>query len=300
MKICDAHCDTMLKISENIPYDFSFETASSLDGFIQIFACFTDDAEPAPFETAVRRIALFHNYISSRNDAEIAYTPTHAREIASKGKVASILALENCLCLEENYENLYSFYNMGIRAISLTWNEENAFAHGCNCNHGGLKPSGVKLIDLADKLGVLVDLSHLNEQSFDDVINLGKGKLFASHSSARALCDHPRNLTDKQIYSLYRAGGIICVCPNPPFISDTFPASKKEYAHHLRYISDLTEGLGVGIGSDTDGISICCDELKSTSDLVKFSTYLSELGFSNNEISNIFSCNFERFLNILA
>ena len=128
------------------------------------------------------------------------------------------------------------------------------------------------------------------------MISFGHGKLFASHSSAYAINSHPRNLTDKQIKTLYECGGIICACPYPPFVNGTENACLDDFVRHLRHISRLTDGLGVALGSDTDGVKYSIPGLKTTADLIKFPEYLRQCDFGDYEIQNIFSCNFERFL----
>lgn len=291
MRICDGHCDTIKKLSQGLPTDFSFKHASANDGFLQIFAHFSEDGETCP-EEAFFTLQSF----STRGMADIVYTPSHALSVLRNGGFGALLSLENSCCLGEDVESLYHFFNLGIRAISLTWNGENQFAHGADCPSGGLREKGKDLILLAEKLGILIDLSHLNSQSFYDVLSFGHGKLFASHSSSYAINPHPRNLTDKQITALYKAGGIVCVCPYPLFISGCPTASKEEFAAHLRHISNLTENLGIGIGTDTDGVKFSIPGLKTTEELLAFPHFLRTCDFTDYEIQNIFSCNFERFL----
>jgi len=291
MRICDGHCDTMKKTVRGLSTDFSFEDASANDGFLQIFAYFSDDGENCP-EEAIFTVQSFSTGIA----ADIVYTPGHALSILNNCGFGALLSLENCCCLGDDPDALYHFFNLGIRAISLTWNGENQFAHGALCTCGGLSQKGKDLILLAEKLGILIDVSHLNRQSFYDVIEFGHGKLFASHSSSYAINPHPRNLTDHQISALYHAGGIVCVCPYPIFINGSSSASKDEFAAHLRHISKLTDGAGVGIGTDTDGIKYTLSGLKTTKELLAFPEYLKQHDFDDYEIQNIFSCNFERFL----
>ncbi len=291
MRICDGHCDTIKKLAQGLPIDFSFTDAAENDGFLQLFAYFSKEDETCPDEAFVTIKAF-----SSENRAQIVYTPRHALSVLHSGRLGAFLSLENCCCLGENTDSLYPFFNLGIRAVSLTWNSDNQFAHGADCPRGGLKEKGRDLILLAEKLGILIDVSHLNRTSFFDVISFGHGKLFASHSSAYSVNPHPRNLTDEQITALYNSGGIICACPYPPFVNGTENATADEFIRHIRHISRLTDGLGVGLGSDTDGVKFSIPGLKTTSDLIAFQDLLRERNFTNYEIQNIFSCNFERFL----
>ncbi len=293
MRIFDGHCDTLLKIFERCPYDFSFKIADNCESFIQTFAYYHE--EGAPFELS-QALDFFKNYIQKNSRAQVIYTDFQMHKIIQKGGFGALLALENCGALKEDIYNLLYLYNLGVRSITLTWNYENAFAHGALCSKGGLTKKGEALILLAEKLGILIDLSHLNRQSFFDVINFGHGKLYCSHSSCDAICPNPRNLTDEQIKALYLRGGIICVCPNPLFITGTPEANICDYALHLRHVLDLTDGKGVAIGTDTDGTEFTCNHLKTTADLLALPQKLSDLGFENYEIQNIFLCNFNSFL----
>ena len=296
MRLCDGHCDTILKISSGATdFDFSFIDTRLFDGFLQIFACFCENEEDNVY-TAEEKIKKFLLYIKNFPYVQIAYTPCHAQKILSNGGLCVLLALENCSCLGDDPENLMRFYNLGVRSITLTWNDENHFASGSLCSSGGLKARGKELILLAEKLGVLIDVSHLNRQSFYDVLSFGHGKLFASHSSCHAITPNPRNLTDSQILDLFKAGGIVCACPNPPFISSHGVAAREEFVHHLRHLLTLTGGIGVALGSDMDGTEHFCQGLKTTLDYYSLSDFLKANDFTDFEIQNIFSCNFERFL----
>ena len=297
MRMCDAHCDTIMKIDENLSSDFSFEKASSCGGFLQIFACFTEDGEDSAYFAAFRKINRFLEYIKTKDNCYVAYTPKAAKKITDNGGLAAVLSLENCACLGDDPENIYKFYNLGVRCITLTWNGSNSFACGC-LEQGGLTARGRELLRIAGKLGIIVDVSHLNERSFYDVLSEGSCKVFASHSSCAEINDNPRNLTDLQILKIYSHGGLVCACPNPPFLNGSCTAGQEEYARHIRHIMKLTDGMGVGIGSDCDGTENCCKGLRTTEDYLNFDCFLKENDFKNYEIQNIFSCNFERFFNI--
>lgn len=277
----------------NLPHDFSFEEAQTCKSYIQTFAYYYE--EGTDFDI-VPALDFFKTHILENTRAEVIYTRFQMKKIMRSGGFGVLLALENCSALEEDIYNLLYLYNMGVRSITLTWNYENAFAHGALCSKGGLTNKGKELILLAEKLGILIDLSHLNRQSFFDVINFGHGKLYCSHSSCDALCPNPRNLTDEQIKALYSYGGIICVCPNPLFITGTPEAHISDYALHLRHVLDLTEGKGAAIGTDFDGTEFTCNHLKTTADLLALPQKLSCLGFKNYEIQNILLCNFDAFL----
>ncbi|MBQ3054300.1 MAG: membrane dipeptidase [Clostridia bacterium] len=294
MEVYDGHCDTLLKLYSGEKTDFSFTQAGKYSGFFQIFACYSEDTDSLSVITD--KLYYFKKIISHINNASLAYTPCHISSIIKSGAVAGMLSLENCSCLNSDPSQLVSLYNLGVRVITLTWNGDNAFAHGCDCPTGGLTKKGRELISLADTLGIMIDVSHLNRQSFYDVLSFCKGKIFASHSSCYSINPHNRNLTDKQIKCLIERGGLICLCPNPPFISKS-NCDITDFIQHILHIYKLTDGKGIGLGFDTDGTEKNCKGLKNTCDYAFLYKKLSEY-LNDYDVSNIFSYNFKEFLGI--
>lgn len=125
------------------------------------------------------------------------------------GQIAVLLSLEGSEPLGRSPALLRVFYELGARLLGLTWNGRTMAADGCALPGGGLTADGRELVQAAWELGMILDVSHLNDAGFEDLLSLGEGPVIASHSNCRVLCDHPRNLTDDQILRLARRGGVI-------------------------------------------------------------------------------------------
>lgn len=142
----------------------------------------------------------------------------------------------------------------GVRLLTLTWNYENALGYP-NGSEGGLKPAGYEAVAYMQKLGMLVDVSHLSDRGFWDVLKVAKKPVVASHSCARTLCGHQRNLTDAQLRALGENGGIVGVNFHAPFLKENgVSGSVEEVAHHLRHIISCAGSEAAALGSDYDGM----------------------------------------------
>ena len=146
------------------------------------------------------------------------------------------------------------FADLGVRMAALVWNNENGVAHPALSGSGeGLTPLGWDIVSRMRSRHMAVDVSHLNERGFYDLLD-GKAPPLASHSCARALCDHPRNLSDHQLRCLFEAGGYVGVNFYPLFLSDDSRADLDRVVDHIAHMCDLGGEAHVGLGSDFDGI----------------------------------------------
>ncbi len=229
---------------------------------------------------------------------------------ASLGKFPIVLGIEGLDGLS-GLEALEAMYDIGFRHASLTWNTANAFATGVKANsEEGLTAVGIKTIQWMESKGMLIDVSHLNEKSFWDVVKYAKKPFIASHSNARKLCDVPRNLTDEQIVAIKRAGGLVGLNAFREFIHTT--ESKQTlsyYVDHIEYMVNLAGIDHVGLGFDfvdyldEDAMgTFATGGLKYTKDLencTKAQGIVEELenrGFSADDIHKICYGNFMRVL----
>lgn len=198
----------------------------------------------------------------------------------------------------ENVSKLDEFYQRGVRIIGPAWNNKNQFASGNN-TEDGLSEDGVKLIHRMNELGITLDLSHLNEKCFWESIELTKLIPIATHSNARALTDHVRNLNDKQLKAISERGGVIGIVlynyflktgKNKPNLEDVFA--------HADYMVKLCGEDHVGIGSDMDGARIedFPEGLETIADLPKIADYFIEKGYTEKRVEKIMSGNFLRVL----
>jgi len=169
----------------------------------------------------------------------------------SSSKVAVLLAFEGAEPLGHDLSALRLFYSVGLRMMSLVWSRRNAFGDGAweNESQGGLTRLGRKTIAEMDRLGIVVDVSHASDRTARDILDVARGPLIASHSNARALREHPRNLTDELLKGIADTDGVIGVTAVPGFISDQ-PATIEKWVDHLQYVIDLVGVEHVGIGAD--------------------------------------------------
>lgn len=180
---------------------------------------------------------------------------------SAKGLLSAFLTLEDGRLIDGQMERLQRFYELGIRLISLTWNDENCFGWPNSSDHQvmrrGLKPFGIEALDEMQRLGIIVDVSHLSDGGFWDVVRHAVRPFVASHSNARALCPHSRNLTDEMIRALAQAGGIIGLNFGPPFLNADTAATQSTVglvADHAQHLLRVGGEDVVALGSDWDGI----------------------------------------------
>jgi membrane dipeptidase len=166
------------------------------------------------------------------------------------GKIAGILALEGCDGLGGDLALLRLLYRLGVRMVAFTWDRRNEFADGTGvANPGGLTDAGRAAVQEMFAHRVLCDVSHLALPGFRDVMKLAKAPIIASHSNARALCDHRRNLTDAQIRAIAETGGVIGMNFYGKFVDSVAP-SVERMADHVEHIAELVGIDHVGLGAD--------------------------------------------------
>ena len=265
--VVDGHCDTLGDVLEGKRTLAERSVLGHVDlprlraGGVtaQIFACFTPIHEyhrgATPY--ALRMIDVLHQTIDAHpDDLLLATRADDIRRAKAEGKVAGILGLEGAEPLGNNLAVLRSFYRLGVRVLGLTWNFRNEVADGVmeGPRALGLSPFGIRVVEECNRLGVLIDVSHLAPAGLEDVLRVSQRPVIASHSNARALCDHERNLSDAQIEAIARGGGLIGVTFVDAFLRR--PAAEATVNHVLDHIDHLLRVAGpehVMIGSDFDG-----------------------------------------------
>lgn len=228
----------------------------------------------------------------------IAYTPEDIRRLKAAGKKAVLLGIENGYALGEDLNNVQLFEEMGVSYITLCHNGDNDICDSVRGKGewGGLSPFGRNVVREMNRLGIMIDVSHASEQTFYDVLELSEQPIIASHSAARALCDHPRNLTDEQLIALAKHGGVVQLCLYKGFINeDAEKASLSDAMAHLEHIIRLVGIDHVGIGSDFDGDGelIGC---RAENELINITVRLLEAGYSEEDIEKIWGGNLLRVM----
>lgn len=270
MKIIDMHCDTLLECYRNSSHMLSNNAGHiSVDKLLQgnalaqFFAIFISPEEKASmdpydifnkvYETYKTQLELNSDYIKPA---------LCAQDIISNSedsKISSILAVEDGVILEDKIERVQEVFDKGVRLITLTWNFENSIGYPCSddpAEHSlGLKAFGIDVVAEMNRLGMLIDVSHLSEGGFYDVAKHSRKPFVASHSCARALCNHRRNLTDDQLKVLGNQGGLVGVNFYSAFLKeDSEYATIGQIVEHVKYMVNKAGMESVGLGSDFDGI----------------------------------------------
>jgi membrane dipeptidase len=228
------------------------------------------------------------------------------RAPSDDGPPVAVLHLEGAEAIDPGLEALELWYEAGLRSLGPVWSRANAFAHGVpfispsSPDHGpGLTKPGEQLIRCCAELGILVDVSHLNEAGFWDLARLEAGPLVASHSAAHALCQASRNLTDAQLDAIARSGGLVGIVFACPFLRPDFaddPDTPLELiVEHARYVAERVGVEHVALGSDFDGATVPA-ALGGVQGMPKLLDLLGSAGFAERELDAIAWGNWRRVL----
>lgn len=232
-----------------------------------------------------------HQYLA------IARTPADLWAHKHQGRKSIMLGIENGLALDGQLQNLQHFAQRGIVYMTLCHNGDNDIcdsARGSNTHHG-VSAFGQQVIQEMNRLGIMVDLSHAADKSFYDALELSSQPIVCSHSSCRALCDHPRNLTDEQMRALAAKGGVMQVTLYPGFLVKDGEATVLHALQHLEHAIKVMGIDHVGIGTDFDGDG-GIRGLADSSEMINFTRQLLACRYSESDIQQIWGGNFLRVM----
>ena len=237
--------------------------------------------------------------IVSENSQYLAFarTPGQLWENKHRGQKSIMLGIENGLALEGDIANIKHFADRGVVYITLCHNGDNDICDSARGNntHNGVSEFGAKVIAEMNRLGVMVDLSHAHEKSFWDALDISATPIVCSHSSCRALCDHPRNLTDSQMKALADKGGVCQITIYHGFLRSDGEATVMDVLAHLDHAVKVMGIDHVGIGTDFDGDG-GVRGLASSADFVNFTRMLMAKRYSEQDIQAILGGNFLRVM----
>lgn len=274
MKIFDTHCDALLKLQmakrntlfngEVLDYRKSNELETNFNRLqaggvkVQFFAIFIHPEFPSDekWQHALEQVDLFYSEILGKNPLMKHIKDWEDIDRLKPDEIGAVLTLEGADAFGNDLTKLRHLYRLGVLSIGLTWNNANLCADGVGDPRGaGLTVFGKEVVRLNNEHHVFTDVSHLSIKGFWDVMDLAKYPI-ASHSNARALCDHSRNLNDEQIRAMFANNGMIDVVFAPQFINkDSEQATISDLVRHIDHLCSLGGLQQVGIGSDFDGIS---------------------------------------------
>lgn len=296
MFITDAHCDTLRAVgvdAENVNNcTVNYEKLAAGGVGLQTFAMFAGAKGPAgtPYEDGLAMIKSMDQL-----GVEI-YTDSLPDTVPDKPK--GVISIEGGEMLKGSLEKLDEFDRAArIRLIALTWNHENEIGHPAKkgpCGH--LKPFGVDLLRRMDELGILADVSHLNEDGFWDVCENMFLPPVASHSNARWLCDVPRNLRREQVRAVIEKGGFIGINFYTNFLTKNDTATLEDVFRHIDAICEMGGAKVLGFGSDFDGIDSWPEGLGDPSDFPALIALMRSHGYSEEVIADIAGLNYWNLL----
>ncbi len=331
MLTLDSHCDTPMFFNQSINFasrdpkilvDLHKMTEGHLDSTIMVAYLEQQERDEASLENATAKanqiLTQIEEMVAKNCTAvDIAYTPDDLWHLKSQGKKAIMLGIENGYAIGKDIRNVEAFRNRGVVYMTLCHNGDNDICDSARGHHehGGVSEFGTQVIQEMNRIGMMVDLSHASEESFYDALRLSKTPIVCSHSSARTLCDHPRNLTDAQMRALADAGGVAQVTLyhgflvkdstdfNPQnqlrsFASDASNVREATILDAIEHLNHMVNVMGiehVGIGTDFDGdggIRGCA----SASELINFTRRLLRERYSEEQIQMIWGGNFLRVM----
>jgi len=309
LNIIDTHCDALLKLhfaKREKYYDrpLHFQNAKELDTNLerlqqgkirlQFFALFIPPEVPSDekWQHALEQIDLFYTEIIDSNPVMKHMKSWDELDSLKENEIGAVLALEGADAFGNDLMKLRQLYRLGVLSIGLTWNNANLCADGAGePRGGGLTLLGKEVVKLNNQHRIFTDVAHSTVQGFWDILELSDYPI-ATHSNARAICDHPRNLYDDQIKSMIAKNGLIHVVYNPPFINEgREDAQISDLIKHIDHICSLGGVKHVGFGSDFDGISHYITSLENAS---KYQNLIHELlhYYSEDEVKGFAYQNF--------
>lgn len=315
MRLIDMHCDTVFELfrrkdrnlkSNTLGVDL--EKLEKSGSVAQFFACFIymklfqgKDRFSKGYQYALDMISYAKQEFEKYPE-EIALTKSYEElvENESIGKLSAFLTVEEGGIVENDTKRLEFLYEKGIRLMTLLWNEENCMGYPNSRDkelmNSGLKPFGIETVERMNELGMVIDVSHMSDGGFWDVLRYSKKPVVASHSNARALCPHPRNLNDEMIRALAEQGGIAGLNLYPYFINENGKATIDDLVRHIEYMFDVGGEDFVAIGTDFDGFDEGELEIRDISEMALLYHALKKRGFHERQLEKFWNGNAKRVL----
>ena len=304
--VIDTHCDTLLDVEKGVRQLGERSDKGHIDlprlkeGGVdaQVFACWVGGSKAVePLKRFLVMADHFHQQLAKNPDTVMLATTTQEiRQAKQVGKVAAILGMEGAEPLEGELGTLRLFYKLGLRVITLVWGGRNRLGDavfGDTRANGRLTEYGVEVVKEMNRLGMVIDVSHLNAPGVEDVLENSAAPIIASHSNARAVFDHVRNLTDDQIKAIAAKGGLIHAVFT--FLhQDREKGTLDDVLNHMEHIMKLVGPDHLGIGSDFDGIQKSPIGLEDATQMVNITRGLVARGYSDDDIKKVLGENFLR------
>ena len=300
--VFDFHCDTALALLGD---DFNqagnlrknqlhidLERASKLGGYAQCFACFTtpmmeEQYGVSPVVMFERELATIQREVDKNRDLiAIAYSPAEILEHRKAGKMSAILTLEGTAGFGHDPALLEDLYAIGFRVVSLGWNEQNPLT-GSHVTGGGLTDMGREFVREAQRLGILMDVSHISDEGFWDMMKITEGPILATHSNSRSVFSNSRNLTDDMFRAICETGGVAGYNACDEF-TGVNPTVDTICDHIFRFLELDPDGKHVALGGDLDGVSKMPEGFDGVQSWPALANRLLHRGLDETQVRDIF------------
>lgn len=301
--VFDLHCDTALallgkdmcsigSLRKNSGH-IDLERAKTLSGYAQCFACFTTSLErerPGNISVATwfeREMVAILNQIEKNSDwIRQAYTAKEVRENLQQGIMSGILTIEGPAGFGFDPELLQDLYNVGFRITSLGWNEQNVLT-GSNVTGGGLTDLGREYVKEAQRTGMIVDVSHISDEGFWDIMKVTQAPIVATHSNSRFVCNHSRNLTDDMFRAICETGGVAGFNQYAAFVGEN-PDLDTACDHFIHWLELDPDGDHIALGGDLDGCGVLPAGFEGVQSYPALAQRLLERGVNEQLLHKIF------------
>lgn len=312
-KALDLHCDTLMKIAKTGDLDEK-QTMVTLRGLQQggvALQCFADFVPtgmfPKPFRRALSGMVynrLYQNYTAMMaRHSDVLFPVLEASDLdqaGENGQIGVLLTIEDGGVLGADLKNVQKYYDMGVRLVTLTWNHPNAIGYPNSADPEimgrGLTDFGREVVREMERLGMVVDVSHVSDGVFRDVAETARKPFLASHSNSRAMCGHTRNMTDEMIRTLAEKGGVMGLNIGPEFLKEGSKDSRVEdMVRHVLHIRNVGGSDVLALGSDFDGIHGSL-EVGGPQDWPKLEGALRKAGLTEDELDKMWWDNAARVL----
>ncbi|MBP5514842.1 MAG: membrane dipeptidase [Bacteroidaceae bacterium] len=311
MLTLDSHCDTPMFFGEDIHFnqrdskilvDLHKMTEGHLDASIMVAYLPQGERNEETYKSVTSKTnelldGIEHLTLANRQHIGLARTPDDLYELKREGKKAIMMGIENGYAIGHDLSLIEKFRQRGVVYMTLCHNGDNDICDSARGEgeHGGLSDFGREVVREMNRVGMMVDLSHAAETSFWDALKLSNVPIVCSHSSCRALCDHPRNLTDEQMRALAEAGGVMQVTFYNGFLRTDGQASILDVVRHINHAVQIMGIEHVGIGTDFDGDG-GVPGVANASELINLTRLLRQVGYSNEQLRLLWGENFLRVM----
>lgn len=269
--------------------------------FFSVWVSPTQYSDTFYYDQSKIMINLLNSEIAqNQNTIGLAKTPEETIQLNNNNKIAAVIGVEGGHSIENSIEKLADLYDEGMRYMTITWNNSTSWAvsaQDARSTTVGLSEFGKSVIRAMDSLGIIIDVSHTGIKTIQDILQVSTNPIIATHSGARALRNHYRNLYDSQIIDIANRGGVIGVVFYPPFLTSSNTCNIDTVIKHIDYIKNLVGIDYVSVGSDFDGIEVTPIGLEDVSKFPALTLRLLERGYSQQDVEKILGGNFMRVFN---